>query len=495
MWPQIIIRAGELPRIVNEAETALLGLGREIYQRGGLVVRPVLSTLKAADDRDTRSWNLLPVSVPYLVENLARAAQFLKHDARSRGLVSTDVPQKVAETYLARAGEWRLPVLTGVVTTPFLRPNGSVCETPGYDSDTGLLFKSNSQSFPPIPQAPNKRDAIEALAKINKLIDTFPFVAGADRSVMLSAILTGLDRRAMATAPLHGFTAPVQGSGKSMLVDIVSMLATGQLAPVISQGRTEEELEKRLGATLIAGDAIVSVDNCEYPLQSAFLCQALTQQRLNIRLLGYSRHVEVPVTAAVFATGNNLSVAGDLIRRALLCTIDPQCEHPEQRRFDNDPISIVQANRGALVAAALTVLRAWHVSDDRVEAAPFGSFEEWSYRIRAPLLWLGYADPCDTTPKVRDSDPQRTALAAVLTQWQANLGASEVTTRQVIEIAVNNADFHGALLAVAADRTGNRISSERFGRWLKKVERKIVGGMRLEQTSNVHGHPTWRLTR
>jgi hypothetical protein len=42
-WPQIFVRAGELPRVVNEAENALLLLGREIYQRGGLIVRPVQS--------------------------------------------------------------------------------------------------------------------------------------------------------------------------------------------------------------------------------------------------------------------------------------------------------------------------------------------------------------------------------------------------------------------------------------------------------------------
>src|SRR5262249_33849721 len=42
-WPQIYIRNGELPRVVNEAEEALLSLGRDIYQRGGLIVRPILS--------------------------------------------------------------------------------------------------------------------------------------------------------------------------------------------------------------------------------------------------------------------------------------------------------------------------------------------------------------------------------------------------------------------------------------------------------------------
>ena len=83
-WPQIYIITGELPRVVNEAEDALLLLGREIYQRGGLIVRPVLSKLKAADDRDTFGWRLVPVTRPYLVEVLTCAARFLKYNGRAR---------------------------------------------------------------------------------------------------------------------------------------------------------------------------------------------------------------------------------------------------------------------------------------------------------------------------------------------------------------------------------------------------------------------------
>jgi putative DNA primase/helicase len=93
-------------------------------------------------------------------------------------------------------------------------------------------------------------------------------------------------------------------------------------APVISQGRTEEELEKRLGAALLAGDTAIALDNCEHPLESSFLCQALTQQKLSIRMLGVSKNVETPVNAAIFATGNNLSIVGDLTRRALICALD-----------------------------------------------------------------------------------------------------------------------------------------------------------------------------
>lgn len=58
---------------------------------------------------------------------------------------------------------------------------------------------------------------------------------------------------------MHGFTAPVAGSGKSKLVDLASIVATGHEAAVIEEG-DEEELPKRLGAALLAGNQVISID-------------------------------------------------------------------------------------------------------------------------------------------------------------------------------------------------------------------------------------------
>jgi len=130
--------------------------------------------------------------------------------------------------------------------------------------------------------------------------------AASYRAVALSLILTALDRHAMATAPLHGFTSPVAGTGKSLLVDIASLLANGEITPVISQGSSKDETEKRLGAELLSGSAIVSFDNCSAEVDSDLLCQALTQRELRVRELGYSRNVKVPITALFTANGNNI---------------------------------------------------------------------------------------------------------------------------------------------------------------------------------------------
>jgi hypothetical protein len=493
-WPQIIIRPGELPRVVNEAESALLQLGREIYQRGGLMVRPVLNKLKASNDRDMVGWQLAPVTLPYIAEAFTCAAQFLRFDHRSKKFAAVDAPKRVAETYLVRQGVWRLPILTGITNTPFLRHVGSLCEQPGYDQSTGLLFKPDGQTFPTIAPTPTKADATAALARLDTLLKGFPFVGPADRAVALSAILTMLDRRAMATAPLHAFTAPAAGTGKSLLVDVAAMLSTGRPMPVISQGKNEEELEKRLASALLAGDAGISIDNCEYTLQGGFLCQALTQPMLNIRLLGYSRKVATPVNAALYATGNNLEIAGDLIRRCLLCSMDAGVERPELRLFSENVVEQTLIKRGELVGAALTMLRAWHIASAKAGLTPLGGFEEWSHRIRDALVWLGCADPCETMGKIRGGDPERAALVMIVEQWRVHLVTGQkYTIQEVIGRAVNISTFYTALMNVAASKSGGVVSNDRLGRWLKRVEGKIVNGLRFLQEGSRQGYPCWTL--
>jgi putative DNA primase/helicase len=164
--------------------------------------------------------------------------------------------------------------------------------------------------------------------------------------------------------------------------------------------------------------------------------------------------------------------------------------------FGTDILDIARTQRPRLVAAALTVLRAWHVADARVELSPFGSFDAWSHRVREPLVWLGRADPCETVAKVREDDPMRSALLTVLLQWKEALGiGSAHPMREIINVAISRSDFFNALLAVAANRSGNVISNERFGRWLKANEGKITNGFSIVRAGSVDGYPLWRLTK
>jgi hypothetical protein len=345
--------------------------------------------------------------------------------------------------------------------------------------------------------------ALRALGFLKDLISTFPFVTEADRAVALSAILTALIRRSLPTAPLHGFSAPTAGSGKSMLVDLAATIATSRPAPVIAQGKSEEEMEKRLGSSLIAGDTIIAIDNCEEALGGELLCQTMTQTSLKVRILGKSINAEVPSNSAVFATGNNLKFEGDMTRRAIRATLDPGVERPELRSFKRKPLVMVKDARGDYVAAGLTVLRAFFVAGKPQQRTPIGSFEDWSSWVRDALIWLGEADPCQTMEDMRGTDPKLKALTTVLEQWHAVIGEAPISVRELIDRAAEqrqpmfgkaefiHPELHESLLVVAGE--SGAINSRRLGKWIGGNQNRIVGGRKIVGATVSAGNARWQI--
>ena len=432
-----------------------------------------------------------------MIEDLAVSACFEKYDARAKDYVTTDPPMAIVKTLQQRTGRLKFPILTGVINAPTMRADGSILDAPGYDAGTGLLFDPAGVEFPAIPMSPTRADAQKALALLGELIESFPFVAEQDRSVALSAILTACIRRSLPTSPLHAFTAPVAGSGKSKLVDIASVIATGHEASVMAQGQTEEELEKRLGSMLLAGDSLIAIDNCERALGGEFLCQILTQSVVRTRILGESRAPEISTGAFVAATGNNLVLVGDLTRRALLCRLDPKVERPETRVFDWEPIAVAKSNRAKYVGAALTVLRAFHVAGRPGAPSPLGSFEGWSDLVCGALLWLGCANPIESMDELRKADPRLDDITAVIAQWRLVMGDERVTVAEVIGQATETRsngydggrpefvrpDFREALLAIAGQ--GGAGQQPEVG--------KVAGGKPKEDRRRLLLRTRWEL--
>ncbi|SLN77824.1 PriCT-2 domain-containing protein [Roseisalinus antarcticus] len=501
--PLIRIRAGQMPEAIDEAEDALIIAGLGFYQRGSIVVRPAMVPVAISGGRQIDAPRLVHVKAHHMAEAFTKAAYWERFDMRAGDWVNTDCSQRLAETYLAREGQWRLPVLTGIINAPTLRENGSILDQPGYDAQTGLLFDPQGERFPLLTRDPDRDTAQRALGFLRDLIASFPFVTHADRSVALSAILTTLIRRSLPTAPLHGFNAPTAGTGKSMLVDLASIIATSRPAPVIAQGKSEDEMEKRLGSALIAGDVLIAIDNCEEPLGGELLCQAMTQTSLKVRILGKSMNAEVPSNATMFATGNNLTLAGDMTRRAIRATLDAGVERPELRAFDRDPVAMVIQTRGDYVAAGLMILRAFHIAGRPAQTVPLGSFTAWSSWVRDALIWLGEADPCETMEGMRGADPKLEALTAALEEWRSVIGTDRVTVREIIERAAAqhaqlygkpefvNPEFREALLRVAGE--GGAINGTRLGKWLSSHQNRIVAGRRIVAAGTSGNRAHWQM--
>lgn len=507
--PTIRIVAGELSEIATAAERVLIESGLPIYERGRFLVRPVVQEVDASHGRRTRVAQFATVESVYLRDLLARVARWEKFNIRKKEWVAADPPGDVAPTILSRYGEWSFPVVVGVITTPTLRPDGAIFSDEGYDPATRLILVAPPE-LPPIPGEPSRDDALAALAFLESLLEEFPLIDGPSLSVALSVMITPVVRGAFPVAPMHIARAPVAASGKSYLFDVAAAIAIGQPCPVMAAGRTEEETEKRLGAALLAGQPLISIDNLNGELRGDALCQAIERPVVEIRILGKSERIRIEARGTTFlATGNNLLLAGDMTRRAIVATLDPQLERPELREFTADPVEAVLQDRGRYIAAALTIARAYIVAG-RPEPAPrLASFEGWSDTVRSALIWLGRADPVETMVAAREEDPERAALAALLAGWCDAFGVGWENRRTVVDAlkAVDERDtrlagdggysdgydrpyrhpeLREAVKTIAATR--GQLNARRFGDFLRKSKGRIVNLVRFANQSDPHGH-------
>jgi len=125
---------------------------------------------------------------------------------------------------------------------------------------------------------------------------------------MTSAILTGIQRRLLFSAPLHAFDASKQGYGKTLQADCISLTATGRTTPAFSVSGEEEEMRKKLTTALLAGDPIILLDNIEAPIKSPALCTILTVAEYTDRLLSTMKRPAMATNVLFLASGNNLAL-------------------------------------------------------------------------------------------------------------------------------------------------------------------------------------------
>jgi hypothetical protein len=489
--PIIQILAGQLPRIIGEIEDALLASGLPIFSRAGSLVEPVAESVLAAGGR-TVAARLRPFCPDSLLGPIAESAAFHRYDRKRNAWVEIDPPPQLVRMILVGERRWRFSRVNGVITTPTLRPDGSLLADPGYDPESELYLLRGFR-LPPRPERPSRQEAKAALKMLTDLFAEFPFKAAKgeaekklNRAVALSGLLTALVRGSLPTAPVHLICADTPGTGKSYLVDLIAMIATGRLCPVITASKNLEETEKRLGSVLLSGVSIISLDNCTHDLDGELLCQLTERPVIKIRILGRSEMPECECHTAVFATGNNVTFKGDMVRRGFVCNLEALDERPELRTFKQDALKHVAANRGVYVAAALTIVRAYLTAGAPPVCGPFGSYAEWSTMVRSPLICLGEPDPVASMDKTREEDPELSDIRELFGLWldyELDLDVSYRTGR-IIEVACappagfNAPVFKQFLVRIAGDRDGN-ISAKRLGEWLRRISGRVVAGYRL----------------
>lgn len=469
-----IICNHELDRMYQEAVQALLDSeDTQIYQMSGMLYRM---------SRQGEEATLHRVDGPWLRREMARIGNFIKF--KGDRFIPVAPPKDLIEIILSSKGEWEFPKIVGISKGPTIDIEGNIVSQMGYDKRTGILCMGDVNIT---TRDLTQEEAEQEIKGLLQVMDEFPFKNSISESVAISAIFSAVVRPAISKSPMHVFTAPVMGSGKSLLADVAAYVATGNPAPVMEHPRDQDEFGKRLAAALLAGEPIINIDNITFVLRSNLLSQCITQDVLKIRPLGVSELVNISSRAQIFSTGNNIKIDGDMARRSLCCSIEPKVERPELREFKRDLHKYIPDHRAEILGSVISIIKSYLDSKDSVDATPLAGFHEWNKMVREPLMWAGLADPCESMVVFRVDDPELDLLSRLIGFWKDSFGALPLTIREAttkVEIEKNMYEAYAGLLEVFQEVSRNeKINNNKIGCWFKRVEGRVVDGMSLQRHS------------
>ncbi|WP_251942259.1 bifunctional DNA primase/polymerase [Salinibacter ruber] len=486
--------------VVDEAKEALHDWNDPptLFQRG---TEPAQI---AVDDQGRPIIRELPE--PVLDDRLDRAANFYR-STKKRGAVRADLSKR----YVQRIRETiDLPPLDSIVEVPVLREDGSVLDEPGYDESSRLYYRPDeSLDVPDVPDDPTGEEIERAKETIWKPLQDFPFVNQASKANALALMLTPIVRPQLGAqnVPLAVVDATVQGTGKTLLVNVVSLTATGRTAATMNAPDGDEEWRKQITAQLLQGASMIVVDNVRGRLQSAPLEQALTTALWQDRVLGKSQQVELPQRATWVATGNNVQPHGDMKRRVYPIRMDAEMERPwKGRDFSIDNLKKwTRQHRGELVAALLTLARGWQSAGrPEPDVELLGSFEEWTRTVGGILQYAGVEGFLDNLETLYEQTDEETAewagfLQSLYTYFhvenvQGNREDPTFTSKELgrlIQDSYNgNPDFRSEHMEDVIDHVPDYI--------LQKLNRgdpisRTIGNMFAHRRGRRFGPEQWRV--
>jgi hypothetical protein len=506
--PWICVSGRQLRELSGDALAAIQAVNNppRLFARMGVMAEIV-------DDEEHRAL-LRSVSVDSLRSQLSRAANFfkpMKEGAKLACLPPVDVPRNLL---VLPPVEWGFPAIEAVTRIPILRSDGTVLSLPGYDAKTKLYYSPDANlRIPELADCPNADHVDSAMALLDEMLADFPWTDGASRANAIAALLTPITRSAISgPTPLALIDAPAAGTGKSLFVELISIITTGEAARMSACPREPDEWRKAITASLLDGCAVVVFDNVGRALDSPDLCRALTAETWADRELGSHRQLTLPVKCSWFATGNNVAIGGDMARRCYRIRLDAKTSRPYARGgFKVENLrEWVACRRGELLAALLTLSRAWFLAGRPPGTVkPIGSFESWTAVTGGILGYAGvegflgnwsemHAEIDEESQSLENfllalrevfsSDPFTAGeIADLLRTGKTGMSdlLGEASKRQIISGALPGA------LAEAADRDG--FFRRRLGKTFSRVVDRRFGesNVFVKRGALVHGSQQW----
>ena len=410
---------------------------------------------------------------------------------------ATIVADKVLKDALGRRRFSQFPPLKGIVHLPFLRPDGTIHDAPGYDPVTQLYYSPSADlKLPPIPEQPDTAQIASATQLLQEPFEDFPFASSCDRSNAAALLLTAILRASIPGPALAAIvSSPTPGTGKSLLTHVITRIATGKASEAIMLTNSESENQKRITSVFLAGSTVICLDNLPGMLRSASVARVITEPKWRCRLLGQNREIDVPVCVTVMATGNNTLCSTEIARRSFPIRLDTHEARPWARETvfrhpDLDEWAI--QNRGAIIAAALTLARAYFLAGK--PSAPHipatGNFTRWARLIGGMLAFAGIDGFLGNLGTHYDQgDNEQLQWELLLRAIRQEFHGQTVTATQVASL---DAEFFPEWLAEHYNKPSFPV---KLGKAMANIIDRPFGSekLRVEKAGQVHGRTTWRV--
>lgn len=562
--PVVKIVVGELPRMIRETIRALGEGDPNLYQRANTLVRvirePTRREAYEADARHGAEMHMRP-GTPRMVdasgvlmEQCATVAKWIKFDARRGQKVDGKIagewvganPCAMTVGAIEKRKQWPgIRPIRGIAETPYLAPSGRIVQAPGWDEETNVVLLP-SVNIGPIDVSPTQDQSRAALRYLwTRLACDFPFrglgeannatdptralqfakaVEIPDAFVGLTMLLTIFARLGITGAVPSGvFEAAGQGSGKSLQIHTIAMVATSRAASVATfptrEGKPDEqELEKVIMGYAMAGARIVAFDNIRGLLAGATLERAQTAvDSIDGRILGATGQTSLPWMAALMFSGNNMAMSDDVAQRSLVSRIESGREDPRARPRKDflypNLLAAVQNDRARMVRAALVILRAYLAAKEAGVDVPVmsrGSFEAWAAIVPGAIRYAGGPDMLRAFPEAgRGGDEEGEAHLCLMRWWRDEWQGQRASV--ILEALFRGEPKRGheqegpadmldearaAARALTRTKEGQPPSPHAFGLKLRGLRGKIRGGMRFDADEDKKtGTALWRVLR
>jgi putative DNA primase/helicase len=492
MDPRPVVRLDRPAHEVQDALIAELDHANApdpvVFQRGRSLVRVVDTHSGGAPVPQIEAFTT--DSLRPLVGRVARCVRYIASK-------QCDVPIDPSRDQLAAvltAPVWPFPVLTGLVEVPIMRLDGTIHNQPGYDAATGLMYHpAPGLVVPPVPVTPTADQIAAARALLlDDLLGDFPFKTDAERANAVALLLLPFVRPLIdGPTPLHLIESPTPGSGKSLLVETLLRPALGWRLVADPDKTDETETAKWVTAKAAAGSPACWIDNVRSGLDNSVLANALTSTRWSSRLLGGNELIECEFRPIWTATANNPVLTEELIRRTVRIRLDAETDRPGQRTGFRHPNlrAWATAQRGALIAAALTLVRAWVVAGRPLGTQVMGSFESYAETLGGILAVVAVPDFLGNLEELYEvADAEGAQWGRLVELWAEKYGYQAVSVGDLYLLATQIDGFD-----LGSGNT-ERSHKVKFGMMLTKQRDKIYGPLKIVHAGTKQRAAQWKLS-